>query len=221
MIREGEPLALRIAQGLAKVGLAMKTRQWRDSFDAGISPTQAQILSLIRFRGPMRLLELADAMGVTAATASDAVSALASKGLLTKRRSASDGRAVSARLTARGRKAAERLSQWPDFLTPAIGALSTEEQRTFLRALVKMIRTLQEQKQIPVARMCVNCRFFRPGVHADADQPHHCDFVDAPFGDGALRMDCPDFQAGGEAGWRSWVRLSAPSAKRAQRNSTD
>lgn len=207
-------LGLRIAQGLAKVGLAMKTRQWRDSFDAGISPTQAQVMSLVRFRGPMRLLDLADAMGVTAATMSDAVSALVGKGLLAKRRSASDGRAVSMALTARGRKLAERLSQWPDFLAPAIAALSTEEQQTFLRALVKMIRTLQEQKQIPVARMCVNCRYFRPAVHADSDAPHHCDFVDAPFGDGALRIDCTDFQAGGEAGWRTWVQLSAAPATR-------
>jgi hypothetical protein len=29
---------------------------------------------------------------------------------------------------------------------------------------------------------------------ADAEAPHHCAFVDAAFGDAALRMDCADHQ---------------------------
>jgi hypothetical protein len=40
---------------------------------------------------------------------------------------------------------------------------------------------------------------FRPYAHPDPRAPHHCAFVDAPFGDGQLRVDCPD-QTPAEAG---------------------
>jgi hypothetical protein len=43
--------------------------------------------------------------------------------------------------------------------------------------------------------MCVYCRFFRPYAHPDdPEQPHHCAFVNAPFGDRALRVDCPEYE---------------------------
>lgn len=81
---------------------------------------------------------------------------------------------------------------WPDFLMAAVDGLSLAEQDMFLRALVKMIRGLQQRGQIPVSRMCTTCRYFQPGVHADPRAPHHCDFVNAPFGDRHLRFDCPE-----------------------------
>jgi hypothetical protein len=58
-----------------------------------------------------------------------------------------------------------------------------------------MIRSLQIKGRIPVARMCVSCRFFQPYRHRDPDRPHHCAFVDAPFGDGELRLECGDHAA--------------------------
>jgi hypothetical protein len=68
--------------------------------------------------------------------------------------------------------------------------LDAGEREVFQRALVKMIRSLQIQGRIPVARMCLGCRFFRPYAHASSSAPHHCAFVDAPFGDAELRLDC-------------------------------
>ena len=64
----------------------------------------------------------------------------------------------------------------------------------FLKGLMKVIRTLQQQGEISVARMCVSCRFFRPHQHEDPAQPHHCDYVNAPIGDQALRLDCPEYE---------------------------
>ena len=45
-----------------------------------------------------------------------------------------------------------------------------------------------------MARMCVSCRFFRLHQHEDPAQPHHCDYVNAPIGDQALRLDCPEYE---------------------------
>ena len=114
------------------------------------------------------------------------------KGLVRKSRAVGDGRALAARPTPKGRLLAGRLALWPDFLLAALGELDEVERDVFQRALVKMIRSLQVRGRIPVARMCVGCQFFRPHAHADARAPHHCAFVDAPFGDRELRIDCAD-----------------------------
>jgi DNA-binding MarR family transcriptional regulator len=187
-------LQQRIVIGLSKIGLALKSQSWQDAGQHGLTPTQGQILSLLRSKGlsGMRLSAVANELGVTAATTSDAVTTLAEKGLLQKAKALDDGRAIAISLTPKGQQIAEQSSGWSDFLLDAVSELSETEQEVFLRGLIKMICKLQEQKQISVAQMCVNCQFFRPNVYAESGQPHHCNFVDAPFGDQDLQIDCPD-----------------------------
>src|SRR5215217_4535619 len=175
-----EPLDRRVTTGLAKIGIALKQQAWAEAGGRGLTPTQGQVL--------------AEQLGVSAATTSDSVTALQRKGLVAKKPTAGDGRGVAVVLTPNGSREAATAAAWPDFLLEAVDELSIAEQATFLRALVAMIRTLQEKGRIPVARMCVSCRFFRPFQHDNPARPHHCAFVDAPFGDGELRLDCPDHQ---------------------------
>jgi hypothetical protein len=140
----------------------------------------------------MRLSAIAQEIAVTAATASDAVTTLVEKGLVQKTKAVDDGRAIAISMTPQGQQVAKQVSDWPDFLLDAVSEMSQTEQEIFLRGLIKMIRKLQQQGQISVARMCVNCQFFRPNVYTNSDLPHHCEFVDAPFGDRNLQIDCPD-----------------------------
>ena len=211
-----EPLAKRVTTGLAKVGLALKQQAWAEAGGRGLTPTQGQVLALLRANpGGLRLGELAGQLGVSAATTSDSVSALARKGLVTKAALAADGRAVVVRLTPAGGREAAAAAAWPDFLLEAVDELAGAEQAAFLRGLVTMIRTLQTRGRIPVARMCVSCAFFRPFRHDDPDAPHHCAFVDAPFGDGELRLDCPDHLAApAEQAQGTWHAFRAPTAPR-------
>lgn len=205
-----EPLPLRLAQGLAKISLALKSQGRSRSHRAGLSPTQAQILIELARTEPARLEELARALAVRAPTASEAIDALVRKGLVRRGRQRADRRALALSLSTRGRRLAARLADWPDFLAEAIGGLTEAEQVVFHRALIKMIRALQQRGLIPVAQMCVDCDYFRPNVHPDPAAPHHCHFVDAPFGDAGLRIGCPDFRAApDEAAWRNWVSLAA------------
>jgi DNA-binding MarR family transcriptional regulator len=191
-----EPPARRITTALAKLGLAVKTNAWRQGARLGLTPTQAQALAVLQARGrPCRLREVAVDLGVRSATASDAVAALARKGLVTSSPADDDQRARAIALTTRGERVAEQVATWPDFLVAAAGLLSPPEQAVFLRGLMRMIRHLQEERRVPVARMCVSCRYFRPHAHPDPFRPHHCAFVDAPFGDLELRFDCRDHQA--------------------------
>lgn len=115
----------------------------------------------------------------------------------TRLRAADDARALSVSLTPDGRAEAAEMAEWPDLLLGAVGVLDEAEAAVFLKALLKVIRQLQERGRISPARMCVTCRYFRPDVHDDPERPHHCAFVDAPFGDRNLRVDCGDHEPAG------------------------
>lgn len=189
-----QPISSRVVTGLAKISLALKTQSWKEAGQQGLTPTQGQILTLLAQKGDRRLGEIAEALGITPATASDAVKVLVAKGLVVKNRGPGDARAVSLSLTPEGRSEAQRTALWPDFLLVAVESLEPEEQQVFLRGLVKMIAALQEKGYIAPARMCVTCTFFRPNVHPGTARPHHCAFVDAAFGDGDLQLECADHQ---------------------------
>ncbi|MBF2019851.1 MAG: winged helix-turn-helix transcriptional regulator [Hydrococcus sp. C42_A2020_068] len=184
----------RILVGLSKVSLALKSQSWKDAGRYGLSPTQVQILSLLQAKGAggMGLSAVAEGLAVTPATASDAVRVLVEKGLVQKTPSPEDKRAIAITLTPKGQQLAVQTACWSDLLLDAVGELSELEQTVFLRGLIKMIRKLQEAGQIPIAKMCVTCRFFQPNRYPNSDRPHHCALVDAPFGDRHLQIDCPD-----------------------------
>jgi hypothetical protein len=63
-----EPLDKRVTTGLAKVGLALKQQAWAEAGGRGLTPTQGQVLALLRANPEgLRLGQLAGQLGVTAA----------------------------------------------------------------------------------------------------------------------------------------------------------
>jgi DNA-binding MarR family transcriptional regulator len=210
-----EPLERRLIQGLTKITLALKSQSWKGGFKQGMSPTQGQVLGLLRARADrgMRLAELAELLGISSATASEAVSTLERKGLVSKQRAASDSRVLSLQLTSLGAAESEKSAQWPDFLLNATGELSPSEQQIFYRVLIKMIRTLQLRGEIPVSRMCVTCQFFRPNVYPNDAHPHFCAYVNSPFGEYHLRIDCNEHQvASMELQQENWRLFTEPGS---------
>jgi DNA-binding MarR family transcriptional regulator len=195
---------------LNKLAMVLRWGAWQQSGRHGLHPTQAQVVTLLAARPTgMRVRELAAALGVTPATTSDSVAALVRKGLVDKSPGPGDARAVVVTLTPRGQQEAAAISTWPDAMLAAVDDLDAAERGALLRVLVKMIRSLQERQAIPAARMCVTCRFFDPYAHPDADRPHHCKFVDAPFGDAELRVDCLDHDPASPQGQEAlWVRFA-------------
>jgi DNA-binding MarR family transcriptional regulator len=192
-----DPLPRRLAAGLSRLSVALRAGQWRLAEAHGLSATQAQALAVIAARsGPdrlaPRLTEIAGQLAITRATASDAVSTLERKGLVVRQPDPRDGRAAGLALTEEGRTAAREAGDWPAMLLDTATDLSLSEQEALLRLVVKMIRGLQVRGAIAPARLCVTCRYFRPYAHEDALAPHHCAYVDAPFGDRHLRLDCPE-----------------------------
>lgn len=207
-----DPLPHRLASALTKVSVSLKRRLWRDAASRHISPLQAQILAFLRQRPThgATVTEITRMLAVTMPTASDVISVLTKRGLLCKFRTAEDGRVFTVMLTARGRRRAEQVMGWPDFLLWAAELLPPEEQESLLRTLVKLIKSIQERGEIPVARMCVTCTHFRPYVHDDRERPHHCALVDAPFGDRLIRIDCNEHEPASsdqqESQWQTFIK---------------
>ena len=192
--------AQRVVAGLSKVALVFRHAQWAASGERGLTPTQAQILAVVAGNREPRgvgVKAVAAQIAVTMGTASEAVGALVEKGLLRKEPDQSDGRAVVLTPTARGKREAARTTEWPGAIVEAVDAMPESERATLLRGLVGMVRTMQERGMVPTARMCVECRYFRPNEHPGTPKPHHCQYIGAPIGDADLRLDCAEMEPTG------------------------
>ena len=190
-----ESLPDRLVTGLSKIGLAMKSRAWRRKGRQGIGPLQIQVLTFLRSRPnhSATVSTIARELSVKLPTASEVIRTLENKRLVRRRRREIDNRVVTVHLTSLGAKAGHVENRWPEILASATENLSLQEQVALLGSLVKLIRALQLQGEIPVARMCVSCEHFHSHAYAESDQPHHCDFYNAAFGDQAFRLDCPEY----------------------------
>lgn len=197
-----------IAFALDRIGRVLKSHAWDQAEDTNLTPTQSQILARIASQGPSRSSALAADLGVSQPTISDAVTALVRKGHVSRARDPQDARAVRLSLTAQGQRLADSTRAPSPTLLAALDMLSDKDRGALQRGLIGLIRSLQEARAIPVQRLCVTCAHFRPHAHDDARNPHHCAFVDAAFGDAALRTDCGDHEkAAPEARARIWARF--------------
>ena len=190
----GLPPASQLLIGLARLGQAVRIEAWRNAGPHNLSPLQADIIGLLHdSRGALRQGDIVAALASTAPTVSDAVKVLRKKELLAATRDPGDARVVLLSLSPAGQAEAARLTVVSPNLGDAVSALSDDDLAAMLRGTVTLMRELQDRHAIPVSRMCVTCRFFVPDAHpVETGRPHHCNFVDAPFGDTELRVTCPD-----------------------------
>jgi DNA-binding MarR family transcriptional regulator len=213
---EFNPLALSLPQALAsalrRLAHLAHTSSWDQWAAQRLTPTQRRILDVVASRREsLTLSALARELGVTPATASDSVGALESKGLVEKRRSDVDGRALALMLTSEGKSSVTALAARPDPLQAAFGALTADEQEVFYRSAMKMIRGLQETGQLPVSRMCLRCRHFEPFRSPGSAYPHYCQLASSPLADRHLRLECPEHEAGDEDEQQGlWDKFNAP-----------
>ncbi|MFG0329954.1 MAG: MarR family winged helix-turn-helix transcriptional regulator [Phycisphaerales bacterium] len=200
------PPAPQVAAGLAKLALVFRHEAWQAAGEHGLAPTQAQILAVVAgAAAPVGVSRVAEQLAITAGTASAAVSTLVDKGLLEKRRSRDDARAIRLHLTRKGQRLAATAAEWPESILAAAEALPEAEKAGLVRGLVALIRELQERGAVPTARMCVGCRYFRPNEYPGASRRHHCDYIDAPIGDADLRVNCAEMEpASAELAPRLW-----------------
>lgn len=204
----------RIREGLDRVAVALRTDDWHRAKAIGLNPTQLAILELLEGRpSGLGVKEIAAHLGVSQPTATDSIAALVRKGALSKRAGGSDRRSVTVGITPKGLILVDDRGD-PGHGDRALSLLTSSDQEDLLLALVKMIRHLQQIGAIPIQRMCVSCRYFAPFAHAGAARPHHCQFVNAPFGQRDIRVDCRDHETADSAhraaAWDAFQSGSAP-----------
>jgi DNA-binding MarR family transcriptional regulator len=191
-----DPLILRLREGFERIALVLRADLWTASGATGLNPTQAQTLGLLAGRPDgLRAKEIAAHLSVSAPSIADTLAALERKGLVTRHRDPFDARAARVLPTEEGRGIGEAIARSASQVGQALAALPPAAQADLLIAQISLIRQLQIAGTIPVQRMCVSCRHFRPQAHAGGPQPHHCAFVNAPIGDRDLRLDCGEHEA--------------------------
>lgn len=201
--------------GIARIALVLRHTGWADATEAGLTLTQRQILAALASRKtPMFVTQVAEDLVLTKPTVSDSVSTLVRKGLVEKVRSTTDARAVELRLTPQGEALASTAGVWPGSLLGATNHLNGEERVNFLRSLIKVVYSLQEQGLIPLNRMCLTCNLFGPEQYPGQTHPHHCGFTDAPFSNEELQIDCREHQtAPMERRAELWAHFANGAAK--------
>lgn len=189
------PIDERIREALSRLATALRADDWLRAKAAGINPTQYAILDCLQGRADgLGVKDIAFQLGVSQPTATDSIAALERKALVVKQASPTDRRAVHVALTKDGRAALRAGQAMDGVAATATAALPATDKETLLVLLITLIRQLQEAGAIPIQRMCVSCRHFRPYAHSDAARPHHCNLVDAAFGQRDLRIDCRDHE---------------------------
>jgi DNA-binding MarR family transcriptional regulator len=167
------------------------------------SPIQRQALLLLARRGrDYRLNELAAELGTSVSAVMAALSPLIGDGLVEMRPAPSyAARDMRVAITAQGLTQTPAPASWASDVLGEVERLDEPTQQRLLRQVTTEISALQQEGQIPVTRMCLSCRFFEGNRHPGTNAPHHCWFVDAPFGYRELRLHCPDHIPSGRPRW--------------------
>ncbi len=198
------PIHKRLAEALTRFAVFARASEQSASIPVKLSPLQARLLVVLDRLGPLRIGALATELMVAYGTASEAITSLEEKGLISKATADDDHRAVIARLTRRGRSASRRAADWTaTAIETVVRDLAIDDAGALLAGLIKLLQALEHAGAMSASRMCVSCKHFAPGAGSTA-QPHYCHLLQAPIGGHELRVDCPEHE-----------RASAEQAQRA------
>jgi hypothetical protein len=195
-----ERQAQKLIAGLVRVAVMAPAEV--DSDDAprhSQHPVEHQAMLLLSRRDrEYRLAALAAELGASVPATMAVLSPLIAQGLVEMRPApsyASHDMRVAA--TEQGLARTPAPANWADALISEVDSLDDLAQQRLLRVVTTEISDLQQEGRIPVTHMCLSCRFFEGYRHPGTASPHHCWFVDAPFGYRELRLHCPDHLSAG------------------------
>ena len=135
-----------VADKLHSASIHLLRRAAEEDRDAGLSRARLSALSVVVFRGPLTLGELATAEGVRSATMSGIVNGLERDGLVRRRPHGTDRRAVQVEATAAGRRLLERArARRIALVASKLGDLSAAE----LDVLRRAAELLEERFRLP------------------------------------------------------------------------
>lgn len=173
--------------------LASEAREVVDG--AALSPLQAQSLVFVQGHAQTRVTTLAHEFEVSAATVSDAVRTLVSKGLLTKSPLPEDRRVVVLELTEVGLRAASRLAGWADMVRQHVAEAAPEDRAVVLEFLLGLIGRLAQAGTMSAVRACTTCQYLGREPTAEGEVAYTCKLAGISLAVQDLRLDCPEHEA--------------------------
>ncbi|MCA3698292.1 MAG: winged helix-turn-helix transcriptional regulator [Phenylobacterium sp.] len=178
--------------GLGRLAALARQKDWQVGEEAGLTPTQGDALRLLADRRDgLRLKDLAAQLSVRPSTASDAVSALVSKGLAERRPDRDERRAIRIFPSPSGRA---MLGKLPDGFTDIVSLLSDQSAEDLHGIVLRTIRELQRMGRIAPQRLCMTCRYFVASEGLDRPTEHYCRLINAPLREPDLRINCPEHE---------------------------
>jgi DNA-binding MarR family transcriptional regulator len=191
-----DELAGRLAVGLLRLAAALDAATAGHASGQPHTLTEQQVLLVLARLGvPCSVEELAARLAMSTTAVVATVGRLREDGLLTMNPAPSYGPdQMQVALTEHGQTLPTPLLNWAGQLLGSLTEAPDSEQERLLALVVERITTLQRRGRLPIAQMCLTCRFFQPYAHPGQPDPHHCALVDAAFGHPALRVHCPEQQ---------------------------
>ncbi len=137
---EREAVVAELGRAFRHAFRSLRSLRGRDTHrEDDIGHAQLELLVELYVRGPLHAGELAEAVGVSAATVSGMLDRLCEADLAERSRSEADRRIVDVRLTRRGRRKVEaRKAVWQRRWQEAMEGLDDEELRTASRVLERV-----------------------------------------------------------------------------------
>lgn len=186
-----EGLAAKVAAALDRLGRARRISRQAVATAHGLTPLQLDLLATLADGSPPppHVGALAAEVGVAQPTATDAVNALARKGLVGRRPDPTDARRSLLTLTRSGSRAVDELRRVDAEIAGAVDALAPAVQAATLEALLTILAGLVDTGAVTVARTCLTCRH-----HRRSGDAHHCTLLERDLPTGDLRVNCPDHE---------------------------
>lgn len=180
-------------RGLEQLAHLVRAQSWRQDGTPSLPPTQSAVLSMLEGTADgLRARQIAARLGVSPASLSESLKAMEGKRWIRRTPDPVDARAARVRLTAAGSRMAAQLQRSDRGMGPLVEALGEADIGALLRVTQLLVDEAQEQGLATGLRTCLGCEFFRPFASGRRDAPHVCAFVDKPFGDAELRVDCAE-----------------------------
>lgn len=185
--------------GLEQLATLVRAQSWRQDGTPSLPPTQSAVLRMLEgAAAPLRAAQIAERLGISAASLSDSLKALETKCWLLRTADPADKRASLLNVTDAGREIVARLNDPQQGMAALMNGLSEQDVGAFLRVTQLLVHEAQQKGLATGSRTCLGCRFFRPGEGNQPGKPHFCAFVQQPFGDPELRVDCAEQQPADE-----------------------
>jgi DNA-binding MarR family transcriptional regulator len=163
----------------------------------GLTPLQVEMLTML-VEGPPpapHVGDLAREAGVTQPSASDALGALAAKGLVRRIPDESDRRRSTIEVTDEGVLVETRMFEQRGVLRRTVESMDDGRKDVTLSVLIDLIERMHTAGAITVTRNCVGCQFYEP-IHAPpvaGGEVHGwCERLEISLPLAELRVNCPE-----------------------------